>query len=91
MRHAAAALAACLWAAPAHAVRPFVTDDARIIDPGQIEMEIWGEMGRYEGDLTPGVHGMFGVSVNEWFELIVGNGYNRNTTRGRHHPADPII
>lgn len=38
------ALAACLLAPPpAHAVRPMVTDDASILDPGQCTVETWLE------------------------------------------------
>lgn len=67
-------MAVGLLPAPAHAVRPFVTDDARIISAGQLEMETWPELLRSEGRLHVGHHLMGGVSVNEWFELIVGGG-----------------
>jgi hypothetical protein len=56
------------------AVRPFVTDDARIIDKGQIEMETWPELVLRGREATPGYHLMAGVSVSEWLEIIVGGG-----------------
>lgn len=87
----AVGFATAITTTQAHAVRPFVTDDARIIDPGQIEVEMWPEFGRYEGDLSPGFHGMMGVSFNEWFELIAGAGYNRNLSRRLNEIADPVI
>lgn len=33
--------AALAWAAPAHAARPMVTDDARIVDPQACQLETW--------------------------------------------------
>ncbi len=55
-------------------MRPFVTDDARIIERGQLELEMWPELTLQGGSLYPGFHMMGGVSVTEWLEIIVGGG-----------------
>ena len=62
------------WSADAGAVRPFVTDDARIIDRGQLETENWLEFTRGHGRWHRSFNVMGGVSFNEWAEIIVGGG-----------------
>lgn len=75
----AAVLAISFAGSAALAVRPFVTDDARIIDYGQFEAETWLELGRSEGswDPAPALNVMAGVSVTEWLEIIAGSGLGR--------------
>ncbi|MBX3248393.1 MAG: hypothetical protein KF901_14535 [Myxococcales bacterium] len=74
----------------AHAVRPFVTDDARIIDYGQLELEMWPELVFRDGKWHPGFHVMSGVSPTEWLEIIVGGGIGLE--EGRHFTvANPVI
>jgi hypothetical protein len=68
----------------AFAVRPFITDDARIVDVGQIEMENWFETTRAEGvwDPAPGLNAIVGTTVNEWLEILAGSGLGRNRDGG---------
>lgn len=75
---------------PASAVRPFVTDDARIIDKGQVEVESWVELVRANRRLYPGLHSMAGVSFTHWFELIVGAGLGLDG-ENRVTIANPVI
>lgn len=75
----------CLAASPvAWAVRPFVTDDARIIDRGQIEMENWLESTRGDGhwDPAPGLNTIVGSSLTDWFELLAGGGVGADRAGG---------
>jgi len=60
----------------AHAVRPFVTDDARIIDYGQLELESWLETTRADGRYSPapGFNFIGGISVNDWLQFLAGSG-----------------
>jgi hypothetical protein len=74
----------------AHAVRPFVTDDSRIIEKGQLEMETWPELTFRGGRVHPGYHLMGGVSFTEWFELIVGAGMGYEHSEGLT-VANPVI
>lgn len=83
-------LAALLAAAPAWAVRPFVTDDARIIDVGQIELEMWPELVRTGGRSEWGYHLMGGVTVNNWLEIIAGAGVGLGSD-GVFAVANPVI
>lgn len=80
-----------LFLESAQAVRPFVTDDARIVSKGQIEMEAWPELNVVGDEHTYGLHGMFGYSFNEWFELIVGTGVGYDRRPREHTVANPII
>lgn len=70
------ALAACLLAPPpSHAVRPMVTDDASILDPGQCSLEAWLEHHRTD-------HQYWAVPHCRWadWELIAGPAELRPTT-----------
>ncbi len=91
---AKAALAVGLlgWATQVHAVRPFVTDDARIIDHGQIEMESWFETGRSHGewDPAPGFNVIVGSSFNEWLEVLAGSGVG-NDPNGGSSVVNPML
>lgn len=61
------------------AVRPFVTDDARIIDYGQVEFEAWSEFTRdSEGNRANAQHIMGGVTLNNWFQIISGAGIGKD-------------
>jgi len=64
----------------AEAVRPFVTDDARIIDYGQVEMETWTEFSRSPGDSSVAQHIMAGVTLTDWLEIIAGGGIGMDQT-----------
>ena len=65
-----------LFAPYAQAVRPFVTDVARIIAVGQVEVESWLEVGHADKtwNPAPAANFMAGATVNEWLEIIVGSG-----------------
>lgn len=82
----------CLAAGDAYAVRPFVTDDARIIDVGQAEMETWLEVGRGHGewDPLPALNMMGGYTINDWIEIIVGSGFGRGSD-DRFAIANPVL
>jgi hypothetical protein len=76
----------------ASAVRPFVTDDARISDYGQVEIESWMDETHSHGEFgeSPGINGMVGVSPSDWFQLIAGTGLDR-TSNGRWAVANPVV
>ena len=57
-----------------HAVRPFVTDDARIIDQGQVTSEIWFDKSLRHIDDSPELNALVGASFTQWFELTVVGG-----------------
>jgi hypothetical protein len=55
------------------AVRPFVTDDARITYPGQLETESWIELGTTRGQKPEwGLHVLTGTTVSDRLEIIAG-------------------
>lgn len=58
---------------PAGAVRPFVTDDARIVDRGQIGVETFGKLSTSEGE-KPGfsLQSLQGIGLTDRLELTVG-------------------
>lgn len=76
----------------AHAIRPFVTDDARIVDVGQIEMENWLETTRTEGkwNPAPGLNGIASTSVNDWLQLLAGFGTGIDAS-GKTGIANPLL
>ncbi|MCS6838739.1 MAG: hypothetical protein NZ480_07825 [Bdellovibrionaceae bacterium] len=55
------------------AVRPFVTDDARIVSKGQLEIETYPEHIVGEQPAIFDWQLMLGYTFTEWFELIVGS------------------
>jgi len=81
-----------LLAPHAQAVRPFVTDDARIIDVGQVEVESWLEVGHADNtwNPAPAANFMAGATVNEWLEIIVGSGVGRGGN-GKFAIPNPVI
>jgi hypothetical protein len=68
-----ALLAVLLTTSEALAVRPFVTDDARIVNMGQFETESWGELRLQRGN-SPGYHvaSLQGYSPTDRLEIIGG-------------------
>jgi len=73
------------------AVRPFVTDDARIIDVRQLEVETWTEFQRSKHETTIGQHIMAGYTFNSWFELIAGSGVGHDHKNNEFAVANPVI
>lgn len=73
-----------------HAVRPFVTDDARIVDYGQIETETWIESTRANGEWNPApaINAIGSTSVNNWLQILVGtgSGFDRDGNSGISNP-----
>ena len=68
-----AALAA-LSATTAHAVRPFVTDDGRIADHGQIEGETWLELGNPGRRVVPVYNVLLNIEAQPWLEIGLQGG-----------------
>jgi len=80
--HAFATLAALILVAaptPAEAVRPFVTDDARIADYGQIEGETWFDFLRQDGRILPIYNALINVIPLDWLELGFAGGIGWDT------------
>lgn len=77
---------------PVLAVRPFVTDDARIADYGQVEIESWMEVTHAEGAYgdMPGFNSMIGVTPTDWLEVIAGTGLARSSNN-KWSIANPVI
>ncbi len=59
---------ACLASIPAHAIRPFITDDARVVGKHLLQLETWVQL--EDGVLQNWVSPSFGPL--EWLELSVG-------------------
>jgi hypothetical protein len=74
-----------------HAVRPFVTDDARIIDVYQIEVETWTELQRSSSEKTVGQHFMGGLTVNDWLEIIGGGGAGYDFDNDEFLVTNPVL
>lgn len=61
------------------AVRPFVTDDARISDYGQLEFEAWHEWNKHaDGGHSTAQQLMVGAAFNEWLQVITGGGIGKD-------------
>jgi hypothetical protein len=82
--------ALALQALPALAVRPFVTDDARIIDQGQFTSEMWWESAWANGSHQPSVHLLAGVSVTQWLELTVAGSMDITERLGQDI-SNPVV
>jgi hypothetical protein len=78
------------WSSDAAAVRPFVTDDARIIDRGQLETENWLDFNRSWRGWHRSFNVMGGVSLNEWAEVIAGGSVALDGAR-QIGIANPVI
>ncbi len=86
-----AGLLASVQAHEASAVRPFVTDDARVVYPGQLEVENFGGITMGRGR-TPGfeVRSLQGASVSDRLELI-GGGFGFQYENNRMTPQDLVF
>jgi hypothetical protein len=84
-------LAALVQANDALAVRPFVTDDARIVYPGQLEIENFAEVSLAQGR-KPGylARSLQGVSLTDRLEIIAG-GFGPVYDNGQVKPVDPVF
>ena len=74
----------------AAAVRPFVTDDARIIDRGQFETENWLDLHRARRRWHRSFNVMAGLSFSDWGELIAGGAVTLDGDR-QIGIANPVI
>ena len=83
----AALLPAVLLAetAPAHAARPFVTDDARIVESGGCQLESWLKLNRNNNEFWA----LPGCNFTGNLELTAGVGTARN--RQGEHSSDYVI
>lgn len=74
------------------AIRPFVTDDARINDAGQMEIESWLETGYADKTWSPApaFNFMVATTVSDWLEIIAGSGVGRDGN-GKFTLANPVI
>lgn len=81
-----------MFSGAAHAVRPFVTDDARIVDYGQIELENWLETSRVDGkwNPAPGLNAIGSTSVNDWLQILAGTGTGLDA-HGNSGVANPML
>lgn len=74
----------------AYAIRPFVTDDARIVDYGQIETESWIESTKARGQWNPplAINSIGSTSVNDWLQILIGTGtgLDKNGNSGISNP-----
>jgi hypothetical protein len=86
-----AGLVALGQANEASAVRPFVTDDARVVYPGQLEVENFGGITMGRGR-TPGfeVRSLQGTSVTDRLELI-GGGFGFQYENSKMTPQDLVF
>jgi hypothetical protein len=66
----------------AEAVRPFVTDDARIVDRGQIEIEMWLDAHVHDGIARPSFNVVLGFSPLEWLQFLFGGGIGLDSANG---------
>lgn len=71
------------------AVRPFVTDDARIIDQGQITSEIWVDKSLRHLDDSPELNALIGASFTQWYELTLAGGMG--TKKFGEDFSNPVI
>lgn len=56
------------------AVRPFVTDDARIVDQGQLTAEFWVDESVGDRNFTPDLNFLAGTSPTQWLEVSTASG-----------------
>ena len=66
-------LAVTVWATPSEAVRPFVTDDARIVDKGQLETESFTGLELIRGQTPAFTLGTLeAIAVTDWLQITAG-------------------
>lgn len=83
-----AGLLVSVQANEASAVRPFVTDDARVVYPGQLEMENFAEVGIARGQKPSYfARSLQGVGITDRLELIAG-GFGAIYQDGQIKPDD---
>lgn len=74
-----------------YAVRPFVTDDARISDYGQLEFEMWPDFNHESSGNSLGYNLMFGVSFTDYIQLITGSGVGQNLENNDMHVHELVV
>ena len=86
-----AVLAIVLYGQEASAVRPFVTDDARVVYPGQLEVENFGGIAMSRGR-EPGfeIRSLQGTSVSDRLEII-GGGFGFQYENNKMTPQDLLF
>ena len=86
-----ASFAAYFCPKDAHAVRPFVTDDARIVYKGQLEIESYSGMTMVKGN-KPAIEArsLQGISITDRFEIIAG-GFGFTYQNNQARPLDLLI
>ena len=86
-----AAFAVSFCPEDALAVRPFVTDDARIVYQGQVTTETYGGITMVQGD-KPAIEArsLQGLGITDRFELTAG-GFGFSYQDNQAHPLDMLI
>ncbi|HSA87368.1 MAG TPA: hypothetical protein VLE46_14410 [Nitrospira sp.] len=86
-----AAIAQLIWTPEASAVRPFVTDDARVVDKGQLGVETYAGLTMSQAN-KPAVElrSLQGIGLTDRFELTVG-GFGFTYQDGQANPLDLLI
>jgi hypothetical protein len=80
-----------MWSQQAMAVRPFVTDDARIVYKGQLETETYAGVAMANGHKpTVEARALQGMSFTDRFELI-GGGFGFTYQDNQARPLDLLI
>ncbi len=80
-----------VWISEACAVRPFVTDDARVVYKGELEMESFAGVSMANGS-NPVIEArsLQGMSFTDRFELIAG-GFGFTYQNGQARPLDILV
>lgn len=79
------------WTSDAFAVRPFVTDDARIVYKGQLVTESYGGITMAQGEKPAiEVRSLQGLGITDRFELTAG-GFGFTYQDGQARPLDMLI
>jgi hypothetical protein len=76
------AIVLCAWSANAHAIRPFVTDDAHTVGEGHVQLETYWRRDR--NSLQQWV--LPAVGPVEWLEVTLGGVHGLNNLRSRPDP-----
>jgi hypothetical protein len=71
------------------AIRPFVTDDARILSIGQVGSEIWLEEAMHDSNYDFTQHALLSWNAYKWIEVTaVGNFHHKS---GRMESFNPVL
>lgn len=84
-----AGLALLLWVEPGRAIRPFVTDDARVVGGAYAQLETWLVLDPYVFE-----HNFFGAfGPTDWLELTVGGtqGTSLSGSPDGYSVAGPVL